>query len=266
MTVFWRFVRDRRGAGLWWCVAAAGLVLFTVGFYSSIKGQQDVDDLVQDLPAAVQALLGVQDGIPLSSAPGYLHARLFSTLYVLLMVVLGISAGSYAIGGSEEDGTLELLLANPISRTRVILERYGGVVFLMASVMAVFVGALLLSAPVVDALEGVSVGGLVAATLAGAALALLHASLAFAGGSATGRRTPGIALATAVAVSGYLAYGLFTAAEAPAFIRNLTPWEWYLRDNMLADGAAILPIVLPLVVCAVLAGLSVSLFNRRDLH
>ncbi len=68
---------------------------------------------MRDLPASVRALIGSQEGIPLTSAPGYLQARLFSTILPILLLVYAISLGSRAIGGAEEDGTLQLVVTAP---------------------------------------------------------------------------------------------------------------------------------------------------------
>jgi ABC-2 type transport system permease protein len=198
-----RLLRDRRRSTLWWALGLVALVLFTVSLYPSVRGQASFDELIANLPEGVKVVIGYQAGVPLTSAPGYLQGRLFSTLAPVVMVVFGIGAGARAIGGSEEAGRLEPLLANPVSRTRVLFERYLATVALLFVLAAVFTAALLtLSAPV-GALEGVSIAGLVGACAGVFGLALLHGTLAFAVGAATGRRTTATAVATTVAVAGY---------------------------------------------------------------
>ena len=41
----------------------------------------------------------------------------------LLLLIAAIGAGARATAGEEERGTLDLLLANPISRRRLVLEK-----------------------------------------------------------------------------------------------------------------------------------------------
>lgn len=55
-------------------------------------------------------MLGIDDVIGLTSAAGYLHARLFSTILPVVLLVFGIGLGTRALAGAEEDGTLELTL------------------------------------------------------------------------------------------------------------------------------------------------------------
>jgi ABC-2 type transport system permease protein len=60
-----------------------------------------------------------------NSPTGYLQGTLFALLGPLLAVMMAVAAGARAIAGDEEAGTLELLLAHPVSRTRLLLERFG---------------------------------------------------------------------------------------------------------------------------------------------
>lgn len=266
MIVAGRLMRDRRRALLWWALGVVALVVFTVALYPSVREEASFDELVDDLPEAVKAMIGYDAGVPLTSAPGYLHGRLFATLVPLVLVIFGIGAGAQAIGGSEQAGTLEPLLANPITRTRVLLERYAAtVVQLVLLTVIVLIAVVALAAPL-DALDDVSRPGLIAACAGAFGLALLHGTLAFAIGAATGRRTTAVAVATSVAVAGYLVQSLIGLTDVLDPLSFLTPWHWYLEHNMLADGPAWVAVVAPIVLSAVLAAVGWATFLRRDLR
>ena len=91
MSVFARLLADRRHGALWWAVGMATGVAAIVGLWPSVRGNNDIERVVEDLPASIRALIGSQEGIPLSSAPGYLQARLFSTILPILLLAYGIS-------------------------------------------------------------------------------------------------------------------------------------------------------------------------------
>lgn len=116
------------------------------------------------------------------------------------------------------------------------------------------------------ALDGVSLPGLAGATAGVFGLALLHASVSFAVGAATGRRTWTLAAATTLAVGGYLLQGALGLSEAIQPLRFVTPWHWYLGRNMLAEGVAPDAVVIPLVLAAGLYVLGAFAFERRDLR
>jgi len=261
-----QLLRDRRRSTLWWAVGVAAMVLLVVSIYPSVRGQPSLDQVVEDLPASVKALVGYQTDVPLSSPPGYLHGRLFASLAPVVMLVFAIGAGAQAIGGAEDAGTLEQLLANPVTRTRVLLERYVAVVALLSALTALFTLVLVIAAAAVDALDGVRIGGLLGACAGVLCLALLFGTLAFAVGAATGRRGTAVAVASATAIGGYLVQTLLSVADVLAPARYVTPWHWYLERNMLAEGAAPPAIIAPLVLAAVLLAAGWAVFVRRDLR
>jgi ABC-2 type transport system permease protein len=211
-------------------------------------------------------LFGFDEGIPISSAPGYLQLRLFASVATILMLIMAIAAGASAIGGSEEDGGLELLLSNPVTRARVFVARYLAMVAMLAANAALLFLAIVGTAPLFDALEGVSIPGLAVACAGCGLIALLHGTVAFAVGAWTGRRNVALAAASAVAVGGYVAQGVLSAANVPEALRFLSPWHWFLRDNMLAHGPNIASWLPALIASAVVAVSSWPRFRSRDLR
>ncbi|MFI0350139.1 ABC transporter permease subunit [Actinomadura sp. 9N407] len=266
MTVALRLLADRRRALVWWTVAVASLVLFTVSLYPSLKEQASIDDLVAGLPETVRTMVGYQAGVPLTSPAGFLHARLFATLLPVLVLVLGIGAGARAIAGAEEEGALEPMLANPVTRRRVAAERYAAVLVQLVIVVGAFAIALVVMGPMFGVLEDISPPALAGACAALLGLALIHTTLAFAIGAATGRPGPAVAVSAAVAVTGYLMQNLLTADGAGGSVRGFSPWSWYLDGNILADGPSMVALWGPLPLTAVLFTLGVVRFCRRDLR
>ena len=266
MIVAARLLRDRRRSLLWWSVGITGLVLFTVSLYPSVRGQASFEELAKELPEALRAIFGINEAVPLTSAPGYLHGRLFASMLPLVLLVFGIGLGARAIAGSEQDGTLELLLANPVTRRTVVFERYLALTAMIGVLTVAFIVSLLVLGVPFGALEDVSLVGLAGATAGAFGLTLLHATIAFAVGAATGRRAWAMAAATTLAVVGYLFQGLLGLTDALRPARFVLPWHWYLGRNMLAQGVAPDAIIVPLVLsAAIFAGGAVA-FLRRDLR
>lgn len=266
MIVAARFARDRRRSLLWWTIGVGALVLFTVALFPTVKGEESFEELADKLPASLRSLFGLAEGAPLTSAPGYLHARLFSTLLPVILVVFAIGLGARAIGGSEEDGTLELLVAQPVTRLRIAVERSLAAGALLVSVSAAFAVMLLVAAIPFGALDGVSIVGLAGASAGAFCLALLHGSVAYAAGAATGRRGLAMGVAAAFAVTGYLVEGLITVSDAIRPMRFASPWHWYLGRNMLVSGVAPDALIAPLLLVPVIAASGTWLFLRRDLR
>ncbi len=263
--MFARLVLDRRRGWLWWSVGVGAAVAFVAGLFPSVRDNESFAEITEDLPEGLQSLFGIEPGTLITSAVGYLDARWFATTLPVLLVVYGIGLGAASIAGSEEDGTLELLMANPVSRTRVLFERVAAMVLLVVLLGVVAAVLLVAVAPPVGLDEGIGVGGLVAATVGVLLMSLVHAALANAIGAATGRRAAALAVASVVAVAGFLVQGLATLAAPLEPFRWLSPWHWYLDADALTDGLSVASVVLPLAVGVLLVAAGWVLFVRRDL-
>lgn len=266
MTVLARLLADRRQGTVWWAVGMMLGVAAVVGLWPSVEGNTDIEQVVEDLPETMQALIGAQADIPLSSAAGYLQARLISTLLPILLLVYGIGLGARTIGGPEEDGTLQLVVTAPVTRRRVAVERFAGATLLLLAVSAVALVTAVVLGAMVGIFPDVTIGRLVLATIAVTELAFLHLAIAAAVGAGTGRRTPAVATASAVAVGGYLLHGLAASADALRPARLMSPWWWLLDRNLLIQDPTFLTLGLPLLLAAVPLATGLILFERRDLH
>src|SRR5664279_3386289 len=94
-------------------------------------------------PAALLEALGYTNVI---SAAAYVGATIYGLLGPVLVAVLAISHGARSIAGDEEQGTLDLLLAHPVSRVQVAMQRLASLICELAVVGVVLWGALLLVA------------------------------------------------------------------------------------------------------------------------
>jgi ABC-2 type transport system permease protein len=153
-----------------------------------------------------------------------------------------------------------------VTRVRVALERYWSLLTLLALLLFVTAVALLAMSPPFGLNEGVSITHLLGAIVAAGCLALLHASVAFAVGCVFGRRGPAVAAATALAVAGFLAQGIFEAAAIEGWVRTLSPWEWYLGANTLVEGPTLASIVPPVALSGLVMAAGIVAFGRRDLR
>ena len=98
-----------------------GLALFVMAF-TSVLLWPNVRDTLQnlELPKAVQAFLG--NDLNIATPAGYLSARYFGWVEILL-IVYAVIAGTGAVAGEESAGTIDLLLSQPIPRSSMIVQK-----------------------------------------------------------------------------------------------------------------------------------------------
>jgi ABC-2 type transport system permease protein len=260
--VFGKVVHDQWRAILGWAVFAGVWPLLYVGLYPSIGGSE-MQQLMDQMPEALRAFFAAGD-LNIGTAEGYLNVELFSFVAPLLLQAVAVVTGAGATAGEEERGTIDLLLANPIRRWRVVVEKSFAVAVATAVVAAGIWLGIAIGAFAADVeLDLARVAGAVVSALL---LALALGGIALALGALTGRRMPAIALTMALAVAAY-----FLNALAP-LVEELEPWRplslfyYYIGNDPLTHGlelshtAILAAVALAGVVVAVIA------FERRDLR
>lgn len=252
-----RVLRDHR-RGLWiWAAALAAITVFYMSFWPTMGAA--MLDALEGMPEGLMAAMGYDR---IGSAAGYLEAVVYGLLGPVLLLVYGIGLGARLVAGQEEDGTLELDLAAPIARGRLYLERLAALWLLVVVLVAAVTLAVLVSNPLFDL--GVSVPNVL---ITGLGLALLvggFATLAFALGAATGRRTVALGVVAGLAVVGYVFRGVANAADVEVFAA-LSPFSWFLVPDPLANGFDPISTIKLAAITAVAAPLGVWRFRRRDL-
>jgi ABC-2 type transport system permease protein len=179
-------------------------------------------------------MFGVDSGEALFSPDGYLTSQAFGWLVPLLTLVLGIGIGAAAVAGEEEAGTMDLLLALPITRTSVVLQKLGSmVVLLMVLGLAIFAGTAL-GAVSVD--MDLSTVNLAAASFSGALLGLVFGTLALAIGAATGRRGTSLGVSSGDALVAFLIQTLAPIVGWLEPFHPLTPFYYNAESQPLVNG------------------------------
>ena len=265
MTFARRFFADRRRSLLWWGIALAAMILVNTAFYPSFKNDRSYDDLIKQMPDALRAMMGASEG-GYSSPSGFLNSQVYALMLPMILFIFGVAAGARAIGGSEEDGTLEPLLAEPVARRRVALERGLAVLGLLAVMDLLSLVVTMGPAPFLGLLEGVGVVHFLGVTLALLVVVGMFTALTFAVGCATGRKAMAQAIGGGVAVGTYVLYGLEKSVHGLSFLRFVVPWDWYLHQNLLLHAPGAVVLVTPLVLGGLAVAVGVLRFERRDLR
>lgn len=266
VAVYAQQLRDRRRALLWWSVGVVGLALMIVAFWPSVEGNTAYDDVMADLPESVRSLMGAGGDLSLASPAGYLNSQWYATMLPIVLLVYGIGAGAAVVAGAESDGSLEELLDGPVTRREVALGRLKAVGTLVVVLALVSFVAVTVPALPLGLYDGLAWADVVAANVAVLVLVLLHTSLAFSVGAATGHKAVALGTASSVAVVGYLFFGIGSSVEGLSLLADLSPWDWAIGSPPVLEGFDVRMLVPGLVLTAVFPLVGIWRFERRDLH
>lgn len=222
---------DRRWFVLGWLLSLAFMAWF-VGIFYETFGQSDIlNQQLKDLPPSMRSIAGISDNF--NTVAGYYGAQIFGKTMPIIAAILGISLGT-SLAVEEEAGTLQTLLAAPISRTRVFLSKAVASMLIFAIVFVGLIGGLALSLWQ----QGLSLDvWRVAQGLANIWLfAVFFFCLTYAVGAIWGKRSLAIAAGSVVAVSGYLLNTMAAGVEALKPYDKLSAYYYYGSENVLEKG------------------------------
>ena len=262
--VFAKTLRDLRRAIAWWALGTIALSAFIVAVYPSVRDNPELNKMVEDYPDALKAFFGLGEDVDYTSAVGYLNSELFSFMLPLLLLVAAIGAGARATAGEEERGTLDLLLANPVSRGRLVLDKLAALVVEVLTLGFVSWLSLVIGCHAVSL--HVSAAHLAAATAAAVLLAVSFGAVALLVGAATGRRGAAIGVAAAGAVAAYLLSSLAELVDFLKPLRGVSPFYHYVTQDALRAGLAVDHVLFLVALAVVATAAAVAAFARRDLR
>src|SRR3989304_5628853 len=122
-TIFRNAVSRYRGQILGWGLSLAALCLLMKKFYSTIASQKEQYMKILDAyPKELMAFFGTSDAMEMFTPAGYLNLEYFSYMTIIIGIFATL-AGSGMLAGDEESGTMDLVLAYPVSRTALFMGR-----------------------------------------------------------------------------------------------------------------------------------------------
>jgi ABC-2 type transport system permease protein len=243
-------------------IAASGMFVMTViigPMYNLIE--DSLKTLGDSIPEELMALFG---GGNMSTPEGWYQVEMFGLMLPIATITVAVVVGTAAIAGEENRNTMGLLLANPVRRSTVILQKTGTMVLFAAIVgAAAFLGTM--AGSLLGDL-GLDVRNVAAASALGTLLGLVFGAIALALGAATGRTQIAAYGATGLAVVSFVANGFLPLSDSLEGLARFQPFYYYLTSDPLNNGMdwAHAGVLAGLIVVFVSAAL--ALFQRRDLR
>ncbi|WP_433125459.1 ABC transporter permease subunit [Micromonospora sp. CA-240977] len=250
--------RDDRLALIGWAGGVAAFTAIYTLFYSQFQGAAE---LKQDaLPQGMLDFLGIADML---SPAGYLQATIFSLVGPLLVLMCAITLAARTIARPEEDGAMELMLANPISRAAFAWQRVAAAGGALTGIAAVPWILLMIIVPGVG--MDIPLSHVAAASAGLVALVWCFAGIAFLIGAATGKRAVVLAVTGALAVATYVAHAIGGMVDGWQWLRWLSPFHYFIGTDPLHTGWHPVELLTLVLLGAVTTTAGIIVFDRRDI-
>jgi ABC-2 type transport system permease protein len=261
---FLKGLRDRRRSFPIWAVCLFLLPLWLCTFYPSIsKSSSGIQQMINNLPDAFKNMFAGSNE-SFTSAIGFLDGKTMSLMSPLIVVIFAVGLAAAQIAGEEDEGTLSLLLAYPVTRTRLLAQKLAVVV--VGTVLLTLVHFLGMVIGVAIEHMDLSVTSMAAGHLSMALFSLAIGCLAFAVGAATGKRGLAVGVATVVAAVSYLLNAVAPLAHWSEPLQKVSLFYYYGGAEPMYTGFRLLNIGVLAGVTLAAAGVAFAWFRRRDVR
>lgn len=253
--------RRVRGAGVLTALVALYALLIVFLFPSIAESGADFEAYIESLPPAVQE--GFVGSASLTTVEGFLSTEMYQFLWLILLGLYAAYSAGGLIAGAIESGHLDMVLATPITRSRLLVETYLSLLvpILLVNLVTPFVvyGGLLAIDESIDVVRLFGVHLLsVPYLLACAGLGLVLSVLTSRGDVA---QRGGIGV-----VFGLFLLDTVSTDTEVDWLGTLSPTRYYSPVDILGQGTYDLAGALILLSATVgLLLVSVTVFERRDI-
>lgn len=254
-------LRDRRRAVMGYGLGLVALAVWLGVLFPVMRESADFISFMDNLPSGMLSAFGI-DSATFLSAAGFLTAYLYSLFAPLVILFFVISAVAAEVMAEEREGLIDMLLSTTVTRTRVLLEKAGGVFLAALGLVAVLTAVLLVVNPIFEL--SLSVSGVLAAGLSLWLLGVLFGAVTLAAGAFTGRGVVAGGVAGALAFLAWFINSFSALYPALEGINGTSPFTWYQAPNPLIEGVGAGHLWL-VIATAVLVTVATFLFHRRDI-
>jgi len=250
-----------RGALIWGAVLGA-LGAMYVALYPSISGISGVEQMIDSMPQAMRDLIGFGEGTGFETVEAFLATEMLNFLAPLALSFFPILVASSALAGAEEDGTIDVLMGNPLSRWQLVLARFAAAAVLLLGVVTVMGGLTWLTA-VISGVD-LGLGSMAAASVSLWSLCIFFGGLALLLSAVLHRRFLALAIPAALLIAMYFVDGLAGSVDFFETIQPLSAFNYY--GSAIQDGVDWPDFAGLTGATAVFAALAVLIFQRRDIY
>ena len=258
MAILLRSLADQRRSLVGWSVGVVVVVTVMSALWPSVSDMM-TPELLASYPEAMRELFDVE---AMDTGAGYLNGELFSIILPGLFIAFAVGRGARTLAGEERDGTLEMVLVTPVSRTAVVVAKTAAIVLGSVVLGIVLALTIVVCSSLFDLRIGL--GDAVVGALAMVVLGVSFGVGSVAVGAVVPSRPAAVALPAAVAVAGYVLHVLGALVPAVKPWRLLSPFSLAIVNG--PGGGSVPAWVGWLMLAAVLLGVvAVVAFGRRDI-
>lgn len=260
-SIYLKTLYQKRWMTFWWVIGVVAMVSFTLLFFPTLKNSNLAETFAQ-LPAQFAKLAG--DSLSFNSIQGYVGEQLFGLRLPMMTIILAITLFTGLTATEEDRGTLASQLTLPISRTRLLIEKFLAATTILAIIhIAIGIGIIL---TLIGIHESLSILRLVQTLLGCLLLSLSIGSFVFFIGAATGLRSLAIGVSSYIVFQSYLLSSLVSSIDELKTIEQISLFHYFPSLQVMRHGPNGSDTLVFVGVILTFLALACITFKRRDIR
>lgn len=260
-TILGKTLYEKRWSTAIWTLSFFAMILLIMVFFPTLK--DSFGAALKDVPESLQGLIG--NAADYQNINGYIDIQVIGQM-VFLTIILGVILGTGLLAGEENSGTLHTLLAQPVSRTRVYIEKYIAItLILLVASLGLFAGIVAGAIPIGE-LDNLDISRAVLATGMIWLLTLLFATLSYAIGAITGKRGIAGIVTGFYAFATYVLTSLAASTSSLDKVNYISPFHYFNQPSIMKTGLDLGNVAVLGSAVIVLFIVGLIIFRRRNIY
>lgn len=230
-------VYDSRRTILWLSIGLGLYALFVAGLFPDIaKSGEEYNEILESMPDSFTGLFGAEDeALDFTSPVGYLSIE-FMTWTVLIIGAVVMMQAFNAVTNAERDGTMDVMMAFPVSRRQVLAGRYVNTIVTLLIVLTIIFFTLLVSTQIWPEFD-IPMADLLAMVYGALLILIPYATFTYALTTfvPSSKKWAGT-LAYTIFFGMYLVHGLSGSSDTLSDIRPFLLFDYYNAAQVAREG------------------------------
>jgi ABC-2 type transport system permease protein len=257
--IFQKTIYEKRWMTIIWSVVIALMTFMTMTVYPTLR--DTFGESLKDVPEVAKAFLG--DAATYQTIEGFTDLQVFAQM-VFFTIIMGVILGTGLLAGDENEGTLQTLLAHPVSRRKVYWQKLLACMVIVGVVCVALFAAIVLGAMAVG--ESMPLVRTILACFMLWLVTMVFTVFGFSLGAITARRGISGAAAGMLAFVLYFITALEPSVKALKIPNYFSPFHYFNHPSILKNGLELSDLGILLAINVVLVVVGLLVFIRRDVY
>jgi len=261
-SVFTKTLYEKRWFIVGWTFGFTALAALMASFYPAMHQDGAIDALVQNMPKAFEGLIG--DLANLRDFPAYMASQLFDIRLPLIAGIMAIILGQGLSTAEEESGELRTITSLPISRTRVLIEKWLAMCTItLITTIGLVVGTYAVLPFLDDA--NLQIGSFMRLVAFTWLLMVTYGTITFAAGMVLGKKSVATFVGTFVIIGSFILTTFGQVVDWLADWEKLSLLYYFPAVDVMKNGVDWTNVLVLGIISIVCLSAAIIVFRRRDI-